>query len=153
MKHRIFKAGFAALAVQHFVHVGVVQAAGDLLDQPAQLLAEVGAGDVLEKLAQKRIGPGNEVGGFLQTESGFAQAGGQLMGRSAVEAGVVKHAGGKQAVGGGLGVHVGKVLGQQVGHEQAFEGGVLGVQGLVAALQQLGDQVAQQAGLAGQAGR
>jgi hypothetical protein len=73
-------------------------------------------------------------------------------GRGAVQVGVVKHAGGKEAVGGGLGVHIGKVFGQQVGHEQAFEGGVLGVQGLVAALQQLGHQVAQQAGLAGQAG-
>jgi hypothetical protein len=58
VKHRVFKALRAALSVQHFVHVGVAQAVGYLLHQPPQLRIQVGAGDMLKELAQKRVGPG-----------------------------------------------------------------------------------------------
>ena len=118
--------------MQHFVHVGVAQAEGDLLNQPAQLLAQVGAGHVVEELPQKGIGAGNQKPGFFEVERTFAQMGGQLLRCGAKQGGAFKHPRGKQPVNRRLGVHVAKLFGLKVGHEQRFEGGVLRLQCLVA---------------------
>ena len=118
MKNRVLESLLLALTTQDFVHIDVVQALGNLLDQPAQLSAQVRAGDVLKKLPQKRVRFANQVRRFFKTERLAFHAVRQRLHHAAKHCRVLEDASSEQPIGGCLGVHVRELFGLQIGHEQ-----------------------------------
>ena len=114
MHHRVFLPGGAAKGFQDGGHVGAGQQFGQLVHRPRDAVVQVGAGNLVEQLAQEGVGLGQLVRRALPRE---AAAGGQGAAR------------GKQAVAQGLRVHVGKLrFGEGVAHQHVAERLELGMQ-------------------------
>lgn len=94
MHHRVLLAGAPAEVLQNRADIGTRQHLRQLVNCPGNALVQIGTGDGVEQFAQERIG--------------FRQRTGRDLTREATSRNIA--AGGKQPVGEGLRIHVGKLL-------------------------------------------
>ena len=107
MDDRVFLAGAPAEVGEDCAHVGLPQELHQVVDEAGEwLVVQVGSGYLIEELAQERIGLRDERLGFLAGEAGRDVHGPRR----------------EEAIGDGLGKHVGEVPRLEVGDEGLAKG-------------------------------